>query len=138
MAKFEMNGLPGWEADIEKLLAMPDSLLEQMLIAEAEEIEKSQRNTGKQMGVHDTGFTLASIKVGKLKKSGFGKQIEIYPDGRRPDGKRAAEVAFINNFGRKGQPARPFIDVGNAKGIGSAIQRAEKIYSAWLDQNIGD
>ena len=46
--------------------------------------------------------------------------------------RRAAEVAFVDEFGKQGQPARPFIQTANEKAADPAIDAAARVYDDFL------
>lgn len=133
MARFEVNGLDALSDDLAALASIPDSVIEQMLVAEAEVIEAEQRKTAKEMGVYDTGMTAGSIKKGKVKKTATGKSIHVSPQGTNARGDRNAEVAFVNEYGKRGQPARPFIRTANERAEQKAVEEGERVYHAYLD-----
>ncbi len=146
MAKLEVNGLDGLIGDLEALAKLPDSVAEDILSAEADIVEAEQRKTARDMlsgdpGTYFTGTTAKAIKRTKVKKSSTGKSLTIYPQGKRSDGRRNAEIAFINEFGRpkrngkKGQPARPFIRVANERAEPKAAQAGAKVYGDFLDRH---
>ena len=58
-------------------------------------------------GRYSTGETARSIRKGKIKKGKDGKSITITPAGTNRRGERNAAVAFINEYGKKGQAPRP-------------------------------
>jgi len=144
MASMTVIGLDELIPDFAALAELPDSVIDDMLLAKADVIEKAQQNAARTMlgGAYYTGTTAGSIKRGKSKKTADGRVIEIKPEGSRSDNvrkgykkstRRNAEVAFINEFGKKGQPARPFIDKANNAAGDEATAKAEKIYHAFVD-----
>lgn len=56
----------------------------------------------------------------------------VYPQGTNERGNRNAEVAFINEFGKHGQPARPFIKTANEEAADTAVEAAAKVYDKYL------
>ena len=121
MAQFEFSGV--------------DSVTDGILNAEADVIMTAQKRVMAQMlkGPYSTGDTARSIKKGKIKKGKDGKSISISPQGRNRRGERHAAVAFINEYGKRGQPARPAIRTANAEAESAAIEAGEKVYHAYLD-----
>ena len=121
------SGLEELLDDLEAIAEIPDETLLEMLTAEAEIIAEAQTAEAKAMGVYDTGKTAQSITYDKkLKETSDGKCIYVYPKGSRSDGnkRRVAEVAFINEFGKEGQAARPFIKTANEKKGAEAVEAA--------------
>ena len=70
----------------------------------------------------------------KLKVKMAGKALYVYPNGSRCDGsrRRVTEVAFVNEFGKEGQPARPFIGTANARKGDEAVKAAAEVYDKFL------
>lgn len=127
MANLSTSGLEELLDDLEAIAEIPDETLLEMLTAEAEIIAEAQTAEAKAMGVYDTGKTAQSITYDKkLKETSDGKCIYVYPKGSMSDGnkRRVAEVAFINEFGKEGQAARPFIKTANEKKGAEAVEAA--------------
>lgn len=133
MARLEVNGLDALSDDLAALAALPDSVIEAILNAEADIVEREQRAAAREMGVYDSGMTAGSIKKGKVKKTASGKSITVSPQGTNKRGDRNAEVAYINEYGKKGQPARPFIRTANERAEKEAVEAGEKILGEFLD-----
>lgn len=137
MANFSTMGLDELERDIAAVAEMPDSVILEMLTAEAEIVAAAQAAEARSQlsGRYSTGKTASSVTYDKkLKKSGSGKAVFVYPKGTRSDRNRRSvgEVAFINEFGKKGQPARPFIQAANEKSAESAVEAAAQVYDKFL------
>lgn len=136
MARFEVDGLDALTDDLAELAKLPDSVVDGMLNAEADVLVAEQRKTAEQMlrgRGYETGTTARSIKKGKIKKSGNDRTLYITPTGTNARGTRNAEVAFINEYGKKGQPARPFIRTANERAGDRAVEAGEKVLNAYLD-----
>ena len=133
MGKLTVNGFDALSDDLAALAALPDSVIEAILNAEADVIVPAQQDTAKSMGVYESGMTAGSIKKGKVKKTAAGKSITVSPQGTNARGDRNAEVAFINEYGKKGQPARPFIRTANERAESKAVEAGEKVYTDFLD-----
>lgn len=137
MARFEVNGLDALSDDLAALAALPDSVIDELLEAEADVIVEEQRRTAREMlvGEYASGTTAASIKKGKVKKTARGRSITVAPQGSNKRGDRNAEVAYINEYGKKGQPARSFIRTANERAEQKAVEAGEKVYHDFLDQH---
>lgn len=135
MGNISVSGLDDLIGDLDELASLPDSVTDQMLNAEADVIEAAQRAEAARMwqGPYYTGTTAASIKKGKVKKTGLDKSITVSPQGTNKRGTRNAEVAFVNEFGKRGQPARPAIKTANERKEKEAVEAGEKVYHAYLD-----
>ncbi len=135
MARFEISGLGKLCDDLAELAALPDYVTDEILNAEADVIAGAQRKTMAEMlrGPYSTGGTARSIQKGKVWKSAAGKSISVALKGRNRRGERHAAVAYINEYGKRGQPARPAIRTANLKAEGAAAAAGEKVYHAYLD-----
>jgi len=135
MAKFTQYGIRDLIQEFDRLARVPDEVINDMLNAGADVIARKQKEVGRRMGVYRTGVTLDSIKKSrKTGKSAGGRYIDIYPQGKNADGNRNAEVAFINEFGKKGQSARPFMQTANEEAADEAIEASAKVFYGWQDQ----
>lgn len=133
MAQFRANDLARITFTPDVLQGIPDDVIAEMLNAEAEIIVEAQKRKAEEYGVHDTGATIESIASGKVKTTKNGeKAVYITPKGTREDGVRYSTVAFFNEFGKKGQPARPFIRDANAEAVDAAVDAAEGVYNDYL------
>jgi hypothetical protein len=116
---------------------LPDSVLEKILNEQAKTVADAQRQNAitllNEKGL-STGATARSIKIKPAKRRGAGMQSEIVFEGTRPDGKKAAEVAFLNEYGSSRNSARHFI----AKAIDSTsdkcVKIAEDALAEWQDK----
>lgn len=135
MAEISTSGLEELLSDMEAIAELPDATILEMLTAEAEVIAEAQAAEARAMDVVDKGITAGSITFDKkLKTTADGKAIHVHQKGSRSDGsrRRVEEVAFINEFGKKGQPARPFINTANARKGDEAVQAAAEVYDNFL------
>ena len=79
---------------------------------------------------------MKALEKGKVKKDRDGRSLSIYPKGTRKRGgqtTRNAEIAFINEYGKRGQPARPAISTANMKKEKEATDAGERVYNQFLD-----
>lgn len=135
MAELSTSGLEEIIGDLEDIATLPDDLVLEMLTAEAEIVAAAQEAEARAMGVFDKGITAGSITHGKkLTVRGSERCLYVYPRGTRTDGntRRVAEVAYVNEYGKEGQPARPFVNTANEKAIEAAVDAAEKVYDKYL------
>lgn len=136
MPKFIMYGIDELCLSMEELADLPDEVLDEMLMAEAEVAVEAQKRVGRRMGVEDTGMTLNSIRVAKKtkKSAAGGRYVEVYPAGRNKKGNRNTEVAFINEFGasERNIASRPFMRKANEECADEAVDAAARVYDAFL------
>lgn len=135
MAKMEVDGFATLAEDFMALASLPDSVANGILEAEADVIVEAQRKTMTEMwkGPYSTGDTARAVKKGRVRKNSSGKYITVYPQGRNRKGERHAAVAFINEYGKRGQPGRPAIRTANEKAADKAVEAGEKVYNSFLD-----
>lgn len=135
MAELSVSGLDGLLLSMEQAAEIPDGIAREMLEAEAAVVEEAQIAQGVTMGVYRTGQTLYSIRKGKMKKGRSGERlIYVTPAGKNDKGERNAAVAFVNEYGKRGQAARPFIRIATEAAATPAVEEAEKIYDRWLKE----
>ena len=73
---------------------------------------------------------------GKIKRTGLDKSITVAPQGHNKRGTRNAEVAFVNEFGKRGQPGRPALKTANERKNKKPLRRARKsITPTWTAKN---
>lgn len=132
MATMECSGLDELILSMTEIAEIPNSVQDEMLNAQADVAVKAQKSKAQAYGIHRTGVTLGSIKKGKPKAGKDGRMIIVQPKGKNADGNRNAEVAFVNEYGKRGQTARPFIRDANEQSAAEATEAARKIYNNWL------
>lgn len=140
MAKFYMDGLGDLMDAFEDLERLPEEVPLGMLDAEAEVLYNAQKQKAETMirGPYSAGRVTNAIKKGPPKKSkdGYIQHITfegIVVDKYHPNGTRAAEIAFVNEFGKPGQPARPFIKTANEESGDEAVEAGAKVYDKYLE-----
>jgi HK97 gp10 family phage protein len=132
MATFDCKGIDDLMLSMAEIAAVPEDIQDEMLNAQANIVERAQKSKGSAYGVHRTGVTLGSIKRTRIKRGKDGRGLYVYPQGKNADGNRNAEVAFINEFGKRGQSARPFINDANETSAAETTQAAFAVYDKWL------
>ena len=140
MARFDVDGI----FDFDELLnagAILSDVMNQMLHSSADVIVKTQKQTADAMlkGKYATGRLAKSITKGRIKRSKDGSSIEIGFKSGRVRGKNVprttsnAEIAFLNEYGARGQAPRPAIRTANEQAAGKATEAGERVYHAYLD-----
>ena len=137
MAEFNFHGLDEFMLSMEEIAAIPDDVQDEMLNAQADVAVMAQQEQAEIMGVHapGSGLTIRSIKKGRVKVKKGVRTIYVTPTGSRKRGNkrvRNAEIAFINEYGKKNQKARPFIRTANEKSAEKTTQAAFEVYDRWL------
>lgn len=132
MATLEIYGMDDLDAAFNRIKNIPEAVTTRALNEMADIAATAIRRSGEAMGVRDPEsevHILDKIVKRKAKITRDGGYVDISFSGTRTRGKnktRNAEIAFVNEYGKRGQPARPF--------IGQAMnQNEEKIAAAGGD-----
>ena len=137
MAEINFRGLDEFMLDMQQIAEIPEEVQDEMLNAQADITVRAQQEQAEAMGVHapGSGLTIRSIKKGRVKVKKGVRTIYVTPTGSRVRGGkrvRNAEIAFINEYGKKNQKARPFIKTANEKSAEASTQAAFEVYDRWL------
>lgn len=140
MAKFFVDGLGDLMEAFTNLEMLPEEVPLGMLDAEADVLCNAQKQKAETMlrGPYSAGRVANAIQKGPPKKTadGYVQHITfegIVVDKYHPNGTRAAEIAYVNEFGKPGQPARPFIQTANEESGDEAERAGAKVYDNYLE-----
>lgn len=137
MATLSFDGLQALQLSVEQLAAIPPEVKAEMLNDAIDVIVDAQKAKAEAYGVVDSHTMIDSIKKGKPNVLANECSISCAPEGTRTRGgtkTRNAEIAYINEYGKEGVDARPFMRDANAEAEGPAVEAAEKKYHNWLDK----
>lgn len=130
-----VDGLDGLLLDLEALADLPDDTMSGMLRAGGEVIAQAHKSAIQSDGLVDSGQLRDSIKVSaKVRRTSSARSVEIYPQGKRTDGTRNAEVGFIHEYGAPGRgiPAKQWMRKANEQAEDAACTAAEDVYDNYL------
>lgn len=115
---------------------IPDDVQREMVTRKAKVVEEGERGTAHTMlqGPYNRGAVAYSVKSGKARKTRTGAQVTIKFEGEQ-HGNRLGEIAFINEYGKKSQPARPFIRKAIERWGNAASAEAYKVMRDWMAKN---
>ena len=139
MATLELTGFDDLEDAFRRISEIPFDVTAEALDAMASVAADAIRSTGESMGVRDPEsdvHILDRIKPRKPKKTTEGGYEMISFTGTRRRGNtttRNAEIAFVNEYGKKGQPARPFIGTAMNRSADRIQDQAEKVIGDWIE-----
>ena len=134
MARIEITGLGETLISMENIANIPDSVIQAMMEAQADIVVEAQKRTASTMlrGPYYRGGVVSGISKGKFKLTKDGAEHYVVFKGTQ-HGNRIAEIAFVNEYGKKNQPARPFIKTANEQATGEAAEAAAKILHDWQE-----
>ena len=136
MATLKIEGMDGLNAAFGRIQNIPDDTKTKALGDMADIAAAAIRRSGEAMGVRDPEsevHILDKISKAKAKLTASGGYQEITFSGSRRRGNtttRNAEIAFVNEYGKRGQQARPF--------IGQAMTANEEQIAAAGGDALGD
>ena len=139
MATLELTGFDDLADAFRRISEIPFEVTSDALDAMAAVAADQIRSTGESMGVRDPEsdvHILDRIKPRKPKKTTEGGYEMISFTGTRRRGNtttRNAEIAFVNEYGKKGQPARPFIGTAMNRNADRIQDQAEKVIGDWIE-----
>lgn len=112
---------------------IPFDVQGEIVDAMADVVEKAQVYSAGTMlqGPYYKGDVAASITKSKVRKRKSGPYVDIEFKGES-HGNRNAEIAFINEYGKKKQPARPFIKTANELSDKPSQEAGLAVYDQWL------
>lgn len=130
---FEVYGAKELMADIRAAGDIPQDVLRQMVERQAKPIEEALvYNAGTMLqGEYFEGDVAASVKANRPRVTRSGATVKIEFKGTA-HGNRIAEIAFVNEYGKKSQPARPFIQKSIKEADQAGAEAARDVLDAWL------
>lgn len=136
MARFTVHGLDKLIDSFEAFAELPDDVVDDMMQAAADVVVKAQSDKAKSMlqGPYYKGAVSAGVRKSKVFKTKGGHGVFINFEGTQ-HGNRLAEIAFVNEYGKTNQPARPFIRMANEQSAEQATEAAAKVYENYLHKN---
>ena len=132
MASFNVSGMPGLERFFDDLMLGSDEMIDEMLGAMADVVVEAQKRTASTMlqGPFYKGGVAGAVAKGRIKKSRDGRVLPIEFVGTQ-HGEELARIAYINEYGKTNQPARPFIATANAQCEGEAVEKAAFVFEKY-------
>lgn len=140
MASLELYGFEDLQDALERIGDIPFDVTAEALDGMADVAMDRIKSTGESMGVRDPDSSVHILdkikKASKAKKTDSGGYLNISFSGTRKRGKtttRNAEIAFVNEYGQQGQPARPFIGTAMSRNEDEITAPAEKVIGDWIE-----
>lgn len=138
MAEFSCNGLDNLMLSLQEIAEIPAEVQDEMLQAGADVVAQAQREKVKAYGIYDGSspkHVADTIKPGKVKLKKGQRVIYVSPTGSRRRGKsvtRNAEILFVNEYGKRGQKARPAIRDANEECAKATTDAQAAVYEKHL------
>lgn len=140
MAVVKVEGFADLDEMFRKLGDVPFDVTARALDAMAEEGERAVRTTGAAMGVRDAEsdtHILDHVTHSRPRQTDDGGKTAVTFSGSRTRGKtktRNAEIAFVNEYGKKNQAARPFIRQAAEQYADQIAAPGEQVLGDWQEQ----
>ncbi len=130
----EVIGFAETLISMEKLANIPDGVMKDMLESQVDVVVKAQKRAANTMlkGPYYKDAVAAGVSKGVYKRKKDGAEHTVVFKGTQ-HGNRLAEIAFVNEYGKKEQPARPFIRTANESSAGEAEEAAAKVLQDWQE-----
>ena len=143
MASLELTGFEELEEAFRTIANIPDSVKVDALNSMAAVAAEKIRSQGESMGVKDPESSVHILdKIStrsKAKTNEFGGYKYITFTGSHTNSKgkkrRNAEIAFINEYGKRGQPARPFIETALKRYSDEIAAPGLRALGEWMENN---
>lgn len=141
MGTLKVQGFDELDAAFRRIADIPDEVKSDALVSMAQVAAEKIKASGEAMGVRDPEsemHILDKITLTKPKLSETGGSIDITFSGSRTRGKtrtRNAEIAFINEYGKRNQPARPFIGTAMTKNEEAIAGPGADVLWDWVEKD---
>ncbi|MBQ6621530.1 MAG: hypothetical protein IJH75_01685 [Mogibacterium sp.] len=134
MADLRVTGMEGFEAWLNEVSDIPASVQTEILDSMAEVYAQAQRRTAQSMlqGPYNKGAVAQAVTRSKAVVGPNFAQEKITFEGHQ-HGTRIAEIAFINEYGKTNQPARPFIFTANEQVGDQATAAGAAIFYKFME-----
>lgn len=133
MARIEFGDIKALMDDLQQLGEETEEMALEIVTEQQDILYEAQQKTAESMlqGPYYAG----GVEKGMTKKTPFstgnGAEAHITFEGMQ-HGSRIGEIAFINEYGKTNQPARPFIQMAIEQEDGNLGKAADKIMDKYL------
>lgn len=142
MADFKVYGMEELQAEL-RACAISEEEKTEILTAMGSIAAEDQKKAALEMGVYDEDnggrHLVDTIGLTKPKLTDDGGSISVTFKGSRVDARhkkrtRNAEIAFVANYGRRGQPARPFVRTANERSAERIEAAGQAVHDKWTQK----
>lgn len=137
MANFTVHGLEALYEATSKAKEIPRDVTENILTKMGRVLEFWVQKRALARHIWDTGEVVRAIFLKDPEITSEGGSITVTFKGSRKRGKtttRNAEIAFINEYGKKGQDGRPFVKEAREMGENETEAAGQDALNSWLDK----
>lgn len=137
----DISGFDELNAVFAELKDVPESVMQESLEAMSKTALPLIKAKGEAMGVLDPESNvhiLDKLKETKFVKTDTGGHIDLcFVGSRNRNGvkTRNAEIAFINEYGKRSQAARPFMGTAIAENEDKIANAGIKVLGDWMEKN---
>ena len=141
MARLEIDGFDALNAAFGRISEIPPETTTRALSEMAEVAKSKIKAQGEAMGVRDPESSvhiLDKITTTKPTLTDSGGYADVTFSGSRQRGNtktRNAEIAFVNEYGKRGQPARPFIGTAMTKNEQTIAEAGAEEVVDWFEKD---
>lgn len=139
MATLEIQGMDELNAALARIGTLPPDVKTRALNQMADVAMTAIKRSGESLGVRDPEsdvHILDKITTAKPKLSESGGSQDITFSGSRRRGSKStrnAEIAFINEYGKRGQSPRPFIGKAMNESEEKIAAAGGEVLGAWIE-----
>lgn len=155
MAEFNVEGMDELSSAFMRHEEGAEAAVQEMLTATAEIYAQEHKAAAGGYGIRKTGGFMNSIKASTIRRDGTALVCDICPEGKanhpaeygggsnkrkgksRRGNVRYATIGFIFEYGTSSIPARPWFTQGNAKAEQKGYEKAQEIWSRYVDKTLG-
>lgn len=140
VAGLDISGFDELNDAFARLKDVPESVMQESLEAMSKTALPLIKAKGEAMGVRDPESNvhiLDKLKETKFVKTDTGGHIDIYFSGTRTrsgEKTRNAEIAFVNEYGKRSQAARPFMGTALAENEDKIANAGIKVLGDWIEK----
>lgn len=140
MASFSVSGMDELSAAFGRIENIPWEVTEEALGKMADIAAAKVKSQGETMGVRDAESAehiLDRIRTTRAKKDDAGGHQDITFSGSRLRNgirTRNAEIAFVQEYGKRGQQARPFIGTAMAANEETIADSGAEVIGDWMEK----
>lgn len=138
MVTLSASGVARLALTFEELAKLPDEVLCEMLEAEADVVEPEISRQAEAMlrGPYYEGAVAKAVYHKPPRRSVKSQNMHMYISFKGTQhGESIARIAYINEYGKRNQPPRPFIKTAIEKAADAAIEAAADVLENYIEKS---